>query len=443
MLLVETDTYTVVQDADVRERAIIKQACQARPKGYKYMPAYKDGVWDGYISLYKNNRFPAGLTPFVRIALKDAGIHHEVEFNVHIPQPSNSITINGYELRDYQQDAVTRALAATRGVLHMATNAGKTLIIASIIKSIGYRAVVIVPTRPLLTQTADSLEQMLGIPIGRFGAGSAELQDVTVSTMASLPKLVKADLSGNATVIIDECHHTKAATLFDNLFVIPGPYRYGLSGTPMTLDVLSDLKLYGATGPVIYTVKNMDLIEEGWSVPPDVRFLKVDEPDLWDANYDTAYRECIVSNDARNKMIANVVESADKPVLILVNWIEHLVAMTEHFSFRNVTGQDSAQIIQQSLDDMRNGKLDVLAATDIFGEGIDVPAIRTLVLAGGGKSHIKLLQKIGRGLRQAEDKDKLVVYDFLDSTNKHLLNHSERRYKLYKEEGFDVSIAEL
>jgi superfamily II DNA or RNA helicase len=325
----------------------------------------------------------------------------------------------------------------------MATNAGKTLIIASIIKSIGYRAVVIVPTRPLLTQTADSLEQMLGIPIGRFGAGSAELQDVTVSTMASLPKLVKADLSGNATVIIDECHHTKAATLFDNLFVIPGPYRYGLSGTPMTLDVLSDLKLYGATGPVIYTVKNMDLIEEGWSVPPDVRFLKVDEPDLWDANYDTAYRECIVSNDARNKMIANVVESADKPVLILVNWIEHLVAMTEHFSFRNVTGQDSAQIIQQSLDDMRNGKLDVLAATDIFGEGIDVPAIRTLVLAGGGKSHIKLLQKIGRGLRQAEDKDKLVVYDFLDSTNKHLLNHSERRYKLYKEEGFDVSIAEL
>lgn len=440
LTLVEQDRHTLVQDANLLEKQIIREAIHARPKGYRFMPAYKAGSWDGYISLYKDSKFPSGLLKIVMDALSAASVEYQIDFNADTPQPTNSIEVSGYNLREYQQEAVVSALTATRGVLHMATNAGKTLIMASIIQATGNRAIVIVPTRALLMQTAEKLEEMLQIPIGRYGAGNEDLLPVTVTTMASLPKLVKEDLEGNITVVCDEAHHTRADTVFDNIFKIPGPYRYGMSGTPMTYDALSDLKLIGATGPVIYTVRNEELINLGFSVPPDIRFLEVDEPDMWDADYDTAYRECIVGNDLRNEMLARVAKEAARPVMILVNWIEHVDALVYHITCMKITGQDHTARIQAVLDGMRDGDVDILVATDIFGEGIDVPSIRTLILAGGGKSHIKLLQRVGRGLRQADNKDQLVVYDFIDDTNKFLMRHSERRYKLYKEESFSVSL---
>jgi superfamily II DNA or RNA helicase len=81
-----------------------------------------------------------------------------------------------------------------------------------------------------------------------------------------------------------------------------------------------------------------------------------------------------------------------------------------------------------------------MIATPVFKEGINIPEIKTLILAGGGKSHIAIIQKIGRGLRKAEGKDRLIVYDFLDDCSKVTLKHSEQRYKLYRAEGFEVTL---
>jgi superfamily II DNA or RNA helicase len=85
----------------------------------------------------------------------------------------------------------------------------------------------------------------------------------------------------------------------------------------------------------------------------------------------------------------------------------------------------------------------VFIASPIFDEGIDVPRVDTVILACGGKSYVKLLQRIGRGMRKKDDgKNELIIIDFIDDTNKYLLKHSDRRIKTYVSEGFDAKVVD-
>lgn len=447
LTLVAEDCYTYITNAPERAFVVIRQALRARPKGYQYMPAFQDNRWDGYISLLDVRKFPTGLLSIVEDTLRD----NEIEYIVDTQFSAKPIGLDecvhvlggGYELRDYQVAAVNEAVLNMRGILHMATNAGKTLIAAAIIQATGNKAVVVVPSRTLLFQTRSKLEGLLNIDIAQFGGGLKTIDDVTVTTVASLQQLAAHAPQDNRTLIIDECHHTRASSIFDWVFRIPGSYRFGMSGTPLTYDVLSDLKLIGATGPVIYTISNEQLILDGWSVPPIIKFLDVEEPQFGDdTSYHDAYRYCIVRNAHRNMRIAELLLDAPHPTLVMVNWIEHAEAIMElllpAYTSAMVTGSDSKEDVLAKLGAFGSGDIDVLVATDVFGEGVDIPAIKSLVLAGGGKSHIRILQRVGRGLRTCDAKERLLVYDFLDDTCDYMLDHSEQRYDLYKEEGFEV-----
>lgn len=455
MLTLEVDeSYVYLVNAGFTERDIVRRAVQARPNGYRFMRSYREGYWDGYISLLTNRKFPSGLLPIVECALKEHNVAYVVKHGEDFrPAADISSKYGNYELRDYQREAVMRVLEHRRGTLHMATNAGKTLVIAAIIHATGMKAVVVVPTRALLLQTAKKLGEMLQVHIGRLGAGHWEKQDVSVVTMTSLGRSAGLDWSGNITLVVDECHHTSANSIFDNVFSLPGRYRIGLSGTPLKHDELSDLKLVGATGPVIYSITNAELIAAGFSVVPTVMLVTIKPPQgEWHTDYHDAYRTCIVDNRYRNDLIGAIClkERERGPVMVLVNWIEHVGAildvMPRGVSAIDVTGNNSSDDIQARLDMLRNREVDCLVATDVFGEGVDIPSVATVVLAAGGQSHIKLLQRVGRGLRVTDGKSTLHVYDFIDSMNKYLLTHSEKRRKLYIQEGFQdkyVSVTEL
>jgi superfamily II DNA or RNA helicase len=107
-----------------------------------------------------------------------------------------------------------------------------------------------------------------------------------------------------------------------------------------------------------------------------------------------------------------------------------------------LTGNNSKQ---EMLDGLAEFKATggILLCTPIFGEGVNMPDVGVIILAGGGKSHIQLLQRIGRGMRTAEGKEEVIIIDFIDDTNKFLFKHSEVRYSLYKQEGFKVSMYEI
>ena len=102
---------------------------------------------------------------------------------------------------------------------------------------------------------------------------------------------------------------------------------------------------------------------------------------------------------------------------------------------------DGRPIVPDEILERMKSEPGVYIATPIFDEGIDVPAIDVVVLAGAGKSHIKLLQRIGRGLRKKEGEDNtLVIHDFIDDTNKYLFKHSKARVAVYKDEKFDKEL---
>jgi superfamily II DNA or RNA helicase len=438
-----TPTYTTVK-CNLIEKREIKRLISARPDGYMFAPKFKKGWWDGYISLLdKQNRFPSGLLNYILAQLDDSNFDYDVtgyeETSFSFQEPK----IPNYTFRPYQLEAVKQAILCQRGVLKMATNAGKTLVAAGIIQLTGCKAVVIVPNKALLIQTANELESMLGIKIGQYGGGVNDKRNVTVTTMASLSKLIKQDLDDNITIINDEVHHSSSDQVFDCIFSIPATFRIGMSGTPLKHTRLADLKLVGATGDIIYEVTNTELIVGGYSSKPAIKFHKITEPKLpAKTDYQTVYWAGIVDNKVRNELIANIAKQEQKrgPVLIICNWVEHVnnIASLDS-SFLSATGNTS-KVELETLLQTYNESNDVLVVSPIFGEGVNIPSVATVIMASGNKSHIQILQRIGRGLRKTEDKDVVHVYDFIDACHKYLLKHSDERYKLYKEEGFSMEM---
>lgn len=432
--------YTEVMCKDPLARAEIRRACSSRPAGYRHMRRFRQGVWDGFISLYKNDRFPTGLLGRVLDRLPSA-TEYELEDRRGPGPKLVDYHIPGYTMRDYQEQSILVALSKERGTLKLATNAGKTLVTAGIVKATGNRAIVVVPNRALLLQTAAELESMLGLEIGRYGAGYKTSTGVTVSTMASLEALVKA--GGNVTtLIIDECHHTRSDQVFDNVMRIKARYRIAMSGTPLVMEELSDMKLAGAAGPILYEVTNADLISEGYSAQLEVLISVVDVPLMPQLSYREAYRQLVVENTHRNQLIAAISreESQRGPVLVICNWIEHAERIMEGLPEAILaTGRNTKEQLTRILSDFANSN-GILVCTPIFGEGINIPSVSSVIIAAGGKSHVQLLQRIGRGLRKAEGKNYLTVHDFLDDTNSYLFKHSKSRYEVYKSEGFTTRL---
>lgn len=433
--------------------AIVRELCRARPSGFQYMKRYRSGHWDGYISLMHGlTSFPSGLLDYVLDGLKSHNVIPMVEYggyDIICRWLLNDDVLHGVILRDYQMHAISELLRCGRGVAKMATNAGKTEVMAAMLKLLSAKALVVVHRKELMYQTVDRFRDRLGstADIGMIGDGVYQPADITVAmiqTLASRDELVH-EFSNNVVLMVDECHHVSSNQMMDVLHNIPGPYRYGFSGTPLKYDALADMKLIGVTGPVVVDVTNADLIENGYSAKPQVILHTVDGDEYWDAEYHDAYRKCIISNEQRNDMIAGVANDAvnDSLVLILVSMIEH------GFILRNmipgsvfVHGSDSMEYRHSVLDAMRSpGSVGVYIASPIFDEGIDVPGVDVVILAAGGKSRIKLLQRIGRGLRAKDGRNVVTVYDFIDDTNKYLLSHSESRIDTYAKEGFETVLA--
>ncbi|KKN62975.1 hypothetical protein LCGC14_0506850 [marine sediment metagenome] len=452
MRIVVGDIESKVYTKDVRVLGIIRTVCRARPAGFQFMPKFKKGLWDGYISLMSSHRsFPTGLLGYVVPALNKRGYKVDIDWGDHHTDAVYTVTpdmLIGITLRDYQVDAANKLLGARRGIAKMATNSGKTEVMAAMLKVLDKRAIIIIHRKELLHQTAERLETRLGRSIGKIGDGIHQPSIITVAMIQTLHNMkghysYQDYFQSQEVVMVDECHHTSSDQMMDVLYQISGKYRYGFSGTPLKNDVLADMKLISITGRVIYDLGNAELIEQGYSAVPEVIVHEVYSPEKanWDMDYHVAYDRLIVNNHPRNRIIKAVAEDRDGIVLILVTRIEHgdtLKRMIPGSVF--VHGGITTNIRQNVLKRMKSGRSGVYIASTIFDEGVDVPDVNIMVLAGGGKSDIKLLQRIGRGLRKKEGRNIIEIHDFLDDTNEYLLKHTEERIDVYTREGFKVKI---
>jgi superfamily II DNA or RNA helicase len=165
--------------------------------------------------------------------------------------------------------------------------------------------------------------------------------------------------------------------------------------------------------------------------------------------YAEVYNSYIVRNITRNKMIYDAVDSlvsAKKKVLILISKVEHgqilFDMLKDNFKVDVLNGTSSSDTRMSAIQDMRDGKTEVLIASKIFDQGIDIPELDALILAGSGKSSARALQRIGRVIRSYPGKKWANVIEFWDNA-KYLESHSTARLKIYKSEpGFQIKIEE-
>ena len=455
--------------------SVVDKATSFAVKGARFSSAYKKGRWDGRTRFMKRpaNRVPVGLLHLaveelekrdVKITVKD----NRKNFISGLQPVAVKLLPVGFELREYQKECVEAAYRAGRGIIHMATNSGKTECLCALIKSYGtsFKALVLVRGLELLDQMLNRISLRLGIPvekIGKIGDSSCTYGHwITVATPDTLYSRrqdlsVKNFLSSIELVILDEAHHGSSDSYYKVLEGIAAPHRFGMSGTPLSRSDGADMKLMAQTGPVIFKVTNKDLIELGHSVPVTIEFARVTSPNLpeW-YQYPQAVKEGIVNNLLRSEKICNGVLSMVKEgrsVLVLVQRIDHgkiLGKILEGLDPKNkiphqfISGKETSGIRREALDKFKRGDLKVLISSTILDEGVDVPSIEGLVLAGGGKAKIGSLQRIGRGLRTGGKFPDLRVLDCADMTHHYLAEHSLRRLKIYrKEKVFNIVISDL
>ena len=449
-------------------KQVRKNLCVKAP-GADYIQAHKDYKyskgkrgWDGLVSaLHAEGVFPTGLLPEVVSILKNS--NEQVSFVDKRIAPIVNINSTSINLRDYQQETIKKSLTNKfenlwwpRGVLELATGAGKTEVAIAIYQMVTIPTLFIVHRKTLGWQTVERFKQHTGKDVGFFLDAKKELNPsgVTVATIQSIASSIhKKDvqnlLSSTQQVFFDEAHQIAAKISGGNQFVklselLPNAYfRWGLTATPFHKDKYSNHLLAGATGNVLYSKKSKKLIEEGYLSPAKIFVQNVKAvykcPKKWPDCYDIG----IVLNKERTDLSVKWMENVPKPCFVLATQVSHAKILTNAAKIKKIktemlSGADSTKRRQEVLDNLSSGQTDVLVCTTIFDEGIDFPALKSIIMCGGGKSVIKVMQRLGRGLRKHESKKGLIVVDFYDESSATLKRHSKARIEVYKEEGFKV-----
>jgi superfamily II DNA or RNA helicase len=431
------------------EMVALKKALTFKVPNYWFARAYRNGVWDGTFTFWNgySKTFPTGL--YFAFNAKYQGLFVMKDLREKPEVVEQEPVLHGVELRDYQRELVDIALRMERCVVAAPTNAGKTEIAAGLLKARPCKTLWLTHRGNLMLQTRERLAKRLGEKVGLVYQDVFDVRRVTVAMVQTLyfhleEEAYKKLLMDSECLVIDECHHQSAQSWLKIAKRCPAYYRYGLSATPLKADAVSDNKLMSMTGRVVKTVSNKDLIERGISAKPTIYLVKNEVKTRYaPGDYFEAYRMGVEENPERNAYIALIVRKHAKlnePVLVLVNTIRHGLALTSILGHMTnfVEGSVGYADRQKKLRELESGKIKSIVATPIFDEGADVPNIRVVVLAGVGKSAIRLLQRIGRGMRKKEGVNEVTIYDFADAGFEYLDDHAKRRLEIYKEEGFEV-----
>ena len=414
-MIIAGNLWSVVALSDRDATNRLKAELTYKVPGAEFTQAFKNHVWDGTRCLLEaiapsTYRFPVGLTERAAEALNMPWTRGDVRLNT----ARRSFPNAKFSLRPYQTNAVLEMLDPNvprrGGILQAATGAGKTLMAAKLIHSTGKRTLVLTHTKDLLRQTADELSRWLGEPVGVYGAGKKQTDHfVTVATVQSLQKGGDDLLKATEFAIFDEAHHVAAQTIYDLSFRMPNVSTIvGLSASPWRDDGL-DLLLEAALGPVRYRIRATDLIEQGWLVPPHITVHRIPVDKEFQkvrgsvAEYQGLYQTLITNHHGRHQYIAELARThvrQGRIVLVLVRSLDHGHALRQYLPGAYFMEGDTPTVERKEiLDRVRGRSQSILIATSLADEGVDLPSVDAVILAGAGASTTRALQRIGRALR--------------------------------------------
>ncbi len=263
---------------------------------------------------------------------------------------------------------------------------------------------------------------------------------------------IKDLFDGITLVIVDECHRSTSKSFSEVLKVINAPMRLGLSGTPNKKEDDRDLMLHSLTGPIIFEMGVSKLKEAGTISKAHLISVIINQPVLReDLDWPEAYESLIINNTYRHEVIAKLVAlraNAGKTILVLAgnslaladNLYRHTTKLVDTSDVRLVNGLSDNKVVDSAFKDLQDKKVKVVITTTIADEGLDIPAINSLFVVGGGKSFVKTIQRVGRVLRLKQDGSQAEIVDFMDNTNEYLRKHAKARLDWYETEAlFDTT----
>lgn len=448
--------------------------------GAKFMPAYRNKMWDGKIRLFNMNSraLYKGLVSRVRQFCEERDyeliVHDGVEDtnNISLPELYQFLSDLKYKPRDYQLRAIAHALRNNRALILSPTASGKSFIIYCILKYLlevaGCRkALLVVPTVSLVEQMdTDFLEyssehstvnDTLKITAGQ--EKSSPTARVFISTWQSIYKMPPAWFSQFDVVIGDEAHLFKADSLTKIMTKMDGcKYRFGLTGT-LDDTLTNQLVLEGLFGPVMRVIHTKELIENKTLADFRIKCLVLKYPEqVCKQNVKMAYKDEInflITNERRNKFIKNLTVSregntlllfqmVDKHGKVLYNLIKDAVDENRRVFFVH-GGVDAADREEIRAITEKETNAIIVASYGTFSTGINIRNLHNVIFASPSKSRVRTLQSIGRGLRKGDNKSSATLYDIADnlshkSYNNHTLKHFAVRIKMYNEEEFQYKL---
>jgi len=430
----------------------------------KFMPSFKNRMWDGKVRLFsiKTNKIYIGLLPYVDEFCRERGFNFSGVQEVLGHKHKKDISKNGelkswglpFEPRDYQLDAFNTAIQYGRQLLLSPTASGKSLIIYMLARYYDTKTVIIVPTTSLVEQmTKDFEEYGYKERVCKIYHGQ-EVFDapITITTWQSFAKAPKDVMQAFDVVIGDEAHLFKAQTLKTILEKMnKTAVRIGCTGTLDGTEV-HRLQLEGLFGPVKKVISTAELMESG-----TIAQLKIDCVILRHTKQKkTTYQDemdYLVSHEARNDFICNLVYSLKGNTLVLFQYVEkHGVLLHNkmmkrlgdklHYVYGGTDTKDREMVrtlVEEADDNV------ILASYGTFSTGVNIKKIDNVVFASPSKSRIRNLQSIGRGLRKTDGKTEMKLFDIADDLQcqNFTLNHLKERINIYNEEGFMYEIRQF
>jgi superfamily II DNA or RNA helicase len=470
-------------DLDTR-KDLVKKFKMVDPTA-RFRPSYRLGRWDGTVSF-----FGIGGTTYlnmldkVLVELENRNYHIEVEDLRESPQlefdkineefwgdkcwpEGHRFAGEPIRLRDDQVEVVNTFLANPQALQEVATGAGKTIMTATLSKICEKygRTITIVPNKSLVEQTEEDFVNV-GLDVGVYYGDRKDLGKThTICTWQSLNILDKKSknfeesnelltlsefLEGVSTVIVDEVHMAKADVLKKLLThnLKNTPIRWGLTGTVPKEEInFQNIKV--SLGEVVGRVSAHDLQQKGILSECHVNIVQTGE---WKefANYAEELRY-LVTDPKRLEYISELISkiSTTGNTLILVDRIDcgnvlstNLANLTNQpVSF--ISGAVKTKDRKEEYNEVATSNDKIIVATyGVAAVGINIPRIFNLVLLEPGKSFVRVIQSIGRGIRKAEDKDFVQIWD-ITAASKYAKRHLTERKKFYKEAKYDFSIEKV
>ena len=479
-LIIEDEVNIKIEGLDVDVRRKLANALKFEVPYAKHMPQFKLGRWDGKVAFFGigGSGYVNHLDTIVEVLTKNNVQIAEIEDNRHpVKLDFTPVTENYWKdqgvvwpkghpaegediiLRDYQVEAINNFLQNPQSLQEIATGAGKTITTATLshISEPYGRSLVIVPNKSLVEQTEEDYINC-GLDVGvYFGDRKMLNKTHTICTWQSLNILDKKHKDGTAvlslaefldgvsTVIVDEVHQAKAEVLKNLLTrnLKNAPIRWGLTGT-VPKEKFEFESIHASLGPVIGSITAKSLQDKGVLSQCHVNIVQ-----LIDTVAHAGYQEelkYLVTNTERIEYIAKLMNNVrqDGNTLILVDRISAGEALAELIPGATfVSGAVKNKDRKETYDTIREGTNEVIIATyGVAAVGLNIPRIFNLVLLEPGKSFVRVIQSIGRGVRKAKDKDFVQIWD-VTSTCKFAKRHLTQRKKFYKDAQYPFTIEKV